>query len=353
MLTGDKSFCSPCHLTRHRIQHDFLSCQSAIYDLHFLEGHQILTPQTFAAVSSTGSISFYHVQTSESDGSPVSKIIPLLIDVPLFSEQTIITYFAFLPPVGVDEFGPLIAATTNNGGVYLIRYDLSAGSIDVLGGGEPIHRHMLMGVPENAWCCTFHTDTDGTTSVCSGGDDSELVRTKITTHDSTGFQVIETSRKKIHDAGVTAILPLPSSIADGSSLLLTGSYDDHIRLYSMGIEKELGSMYLGGGVYRLKMLKWIGSKSSGERQSFLILACCMHAGTKLVEVCSDLGGETYTMTVVGTLKVPTDSGDNYCYAASAIPGVMGGKAFVSGTYVDKKLTSWRYKAEEGVEENQK
>ncbi|EKD14989.1 putative WD-40 repeat-containing protein [Drepanopeziza brunnea f. sp. 'multigermtubi' MB_m1] len=326
------------------IQHDFFPCKSAIYDLHFL--HE--AKQTFAAVSSTGSISFYRVEKSESKGTTAFQIVSLF-DAQLFSDQTIVTFFTFLPPAGVEKFGPLIAATTNDGGVYLIRYNLEAKFVELINEGEPVHRHLLMGGPDNAWCCAFYTDNI-TSSVYSGGDNSELVRTKfdLEATDRNTFSS-EKSTHKFCTAGVTAILPLPSSVSDDSSLLLTGSYDDRVRLYSIGHKKELTNLYLGGGVYRLKIIRRWGS-------SFLILACCMHAGTKLLEVSEER--DNFQIRIVGYLNVPEDSGDNYCYAASIVSGVFVSplsndddgemrvdQVFVSGTFVDKKLTTWRYKTE--------
>lgn len=59
------------------------------------------------------------------------------------------------------------------------------------------------------------------------------------------------SDRKIHEAGVTSILPL------ANDLLVTGSYDDRIRLLSapvLGRRKVLAELDLGGGVWRLKVL---------------------------------------------------------------------------------------------------
>ena len=69
--------------------------------------------------------------------------------------------------------------------------------------------------------------------------------------------------RRIHLAGVTAILPL------SESLLLTGSYDDHVRLLEIpsssqrGRVTELASLNLEGGVWRLKLL--FEAKEGGDR----------------------------------------------------------------------------------------
>ena len=57
--------------------------------------------------------------------------------------------------------------------------------------------------------------------------------------------------RRLHQAGVTAILPLNPDLA------VTGSYDDHIRLVSLAsdsIRRVLVEHNLGGGVWRLKVL---------------------------------------------------------------------------------------------------
>jgi hypothetical protein len=68
--------------------------------------------------------------------------------------------------------------------------------------------------------------------------------------DATAATLLWTDRKS-HEAGVTSILPL------ANDLLITGSYDDRIRLLSapaVGRRKVLAELDLGGGVWRLKML---------------------------------------------------------------------------------------------------
>ncbi|KAI6709967.1 hypothetical protein PZA11_007649 [Diplocarpon coronariae] len=335
-----------------------LKCDSAIYDLHFLPGQRF-----FAAVSSTGTISFYEVIEIERDSAEAhagifpSLRIKLLFTKQLFSPGTIITYFAFLPAHTLDLYQPLIAATTDDGGVYLMVYDMTAQKIELLNGGEPVHRHVLKesGAPDFAWCCAVNSKVR--TSIYSGGDNAELVRIKLGDYaarlrDLEGKVLTELYRHNFHDAGVTAILPLPHCLSDDSALLLTGSYDNHIRLYSNSHQKVMAQLDLGGGVYRLKMIQehyWPGH--APREFVYLVLACCMHGGTKVIDVrTADI--DDYVMKVVGSLNVPANDSDNYCYAADVLPLPLASgffeqqpplprkRMFVSGSFVDKKLTSW-------------
>jgi diphthamide biosynthesis protein 7 len=64
-----------------------------------------------------------------------------------------------------------------------------------------------------------------------------------------------------HEAGVTAILPL------ANDLLITGSYDDNIRLIAappVGRRQVAAELNLGGGVWRLRMLD-DGSAANNDR----------------------------------------------------------------------------------------
>ncbi|EEP82738.1 predicted protein [Uncinocarpus reesii 1704] len=101
-------------------------------------------------------------------------------------------------------------------------------------------------------------------------------------------------RGRHHDAGVTAILPL---FADETGIIiLTGSYDENIRVYHFkGRAEVLASKNLGGGVWRLRLIQIEDSQATDIRsrhyqsdldlrRSYLILASCMHGGARLLRV---------------------------------------------------------------------
>lgn len=91
-------------------------------------------------------------------------------------------------------------------------------------------------------------------------------------------------RARHHSAGVTSILPLPVPLISGAPLLLTGSYDEFLRVYHATRSGQvLAETRLGGGVWRLQFVgKPTGSGNS--RLSFLVLASCMHAGARVLRV---------------------------------------------------------------------
>lgn len=101
-----------------------------------------------------------------------------------------------------------------------------------------------------AWTAAFSPTS---TAVFSGGDDCVL-RYMRPTWSGDGMERVEASwqDKRLHDAGVTAILPL------SDELVVTGSYDDHVRLIfapKIGRRQVLADRNLDGGVWRLKMIE--------------------------------------------------------------------------------------------------
>lgn len=125
-----------------------------------------------------------------------------------------------------------------------------------------------------AWTLAWTTkgEFDLRPELYSGGDDSALCRHDLLvrpaseilndgslplTHEY-DFQASLRDTKS-HMAGVTAILPL-TPIFRGEKLLLTGSYDEYIRLLlpvnGSPRPKVLAEQRLGGGVWRLDLLEY-------------------------------------------------------------------------------------------------
>lgn len=97
-------------------------------------------------------------------------------------------------------------------------------------------------------------------------------------------------RARHHTAGVTAILPLDVPLVDDAPVLLTGCYDESLRVYHATRRGEvLAEEGLDGGVWRLQLLNTTRTPGSDDPSNvseyrFLVLASCMHAGTRLVRV---------------------------------------------------------------------
>ena len=125
------------------------------------------------------------------------------------------------------------------------------------------------------WTLAFSPDAS---HIFSGGDDAVLQALRLSSSSDADANEVNGSSndgdddeqapatqlwtdRKLHEAGVTSILPL------ANDLLVTGSYDDRIRLLSapaLGRRKVLAELDLGGGVWRLKTLR-VGGGIEGER----------------------------------------------------------------------------------------
>lgn len=152
---------------------------------------------------------------------------------------------------------------------------------------QDVHEHEL-----EAWMMTF---TPESLNVLSGGDDMVLQCSHVADDDDDDDEFEEDAEqeeedkledeqhiqktnknktnllwqnRKLHHAGITAILPL------SETLVITGSYDDHIRLLQLPKipgdtrPKLLAELNLGGGVWRLKLLttgRASSSSSSSQR----------------------------------------------------------------------------------------
>ncbi|PYI07855.1 hypothetical protein BO78DRAFT_460316 [Aspergillus sclerotiicarbonarius CBS 121057] len=82
-------------------------------------------------------------------------------------------------------------------------------------------------------------------------------------------------RARYHTAGVTSIIPLPVPMSDGAPWLLTGSYDEYLRVYHASRRGEVLGEILSTST---------SSEGEGTEWVFLVLASCMHAGTTVVRV---------------------------------------------------------------------
>ncbi|KAL2825699.1 hypothetical protein BJY01DRAFT_230087, partial [Aspergillus pseudoustus] len=182
-------------------------------------------------------------------------------------------------------------------------------------------------------------DVDPTPSSASETDTTAVPQPLLNTSD----------RALHHTAGVTYILPLPipldSALTSGAPLLLTGSYDESLRVYhASGRGRVIAEEGLGGGVWRLKLLN---TSSSDENWTFLILASCMHGGTRVVRVVVSAGDSGEADAAIEVVAEFTEH-ESMNYASGvwgSSPqngGIEEGSEIkvVSSSFYDKRVCLW-------------
>jgi diphthamide biosynthesis protein 7 len=183
-------------------------------------------------------------------------------------------------------------------------------------------------------------------SVYCGGDDSMLRYTSCSWMANGKDADPETpygsvTLKGKHDAGVTAILPLDLKSQQGGRVVVTGSYDDRLRVfvifdldatYGQRRVEQVVEKDLGGGVWRLDL---VTLKISGDSARIVLLASCMHAGARVVELCV-AGDVTWTCRIL--TKFEEHKSMNY--ASDYCPRDTGKLRIASSSFYDKLLCLW-------------
>lgn len=160
---------------------------------------------------------------------------------------------------------------------------------------------------DQAWTCEWSHDGR---IVYSGADDSVLNAQDIETRKTVWKD------SKTHQAGVTAIMARP----DGNTLI-TGSYDDNLRVFDLRTRGVVGQINLEGGVWRL-------NKRGGDDRS--IVASCMYKGTRVV----DLGADLRTPSVVARFE----ENQSMNYGSDTHP--EDPNTIVSCSFYDKRVSIW-------------
>lgn len=165
---------------------------------------------------------------------------------------------------------------------------------------------------------------------------------------------------RIHGAGVTAILPFfAGRKKQFQKVLLTGSYDEHVRVLvesPNGRWKSVTEKRLGGGVWRLKVISSPdevaevnrspdGLASSSEiNWVYHILASCMHAGARILQVRRLDSSGNWSIKVLA--KFEEHESINYGGDATLVresSGIGIQKLVVASTsFYDRKLCLWNF-----------
>lgn len=220
-----------------------------------------------------------------------------------------------------------------------------------------------------AWVVAFTpaSNTDPSTTLLSGGDDSALNYTTLSaSHDKDSPEATQTfpytpiTNRNIHTAGVTAILPLslPNHVAD-DHLILTGSYDDNLRLlrvkplHNMTPGRPvtvLAEQNLGGGVWRLNVVGSPVVNHDDGRWEVTVLVSCMHAGTRVVRICGGGDGDVEAEICVLARFEEHKSmnyGSDWSREESRLGGDMKEVVCVSTSFYDRLLCVWSFQEECG------
>ena len=234
---------------------------------------------------------------------------------------------------------------------------LSNGQVGILsfGPGQQTLR-LVQAHSLEAWTLAWSLVTDGDRkgNLYSGGDDSTfcehrkgLIPSVILEEDEgadDSFYDPLNRDRKTHGAGITAILPT-SSVQDGGEIVLTGSYDEYIRvvvfLSSSKRLNVLAEIRLGGGVWRLKALHNTAPNGNGVIH-FDVVASCMHAGARILDVRRSTEG-SWSIEVLAKFV----EHESMNYASDARYGFTGDEegdfTVISTSFYDKKLCMWKFK----------
>ncbi|KAF2681663.1 hypothetical protein K458DRAFT_391616 [Lentithecium fluviatile CBS 122367] len=317
-----------------------LSTPSAILDIHF--GPPNIQSHYFGVATSTGSFSIYRLKDQRDKRTAVEPTKHPKIEhfktTQFFPEDVLVTAFSWHPK------GWSVGMTLSSGQVCLGHIDLDNGIDSTSSTGVVCH-------DLEAWTIAFSADGSG---IYSGGDDSALRYVEVPTNYEYHQDLIAEPEyglprrmpwidKKTHGAGVTAILPISSDAV--GNLVLTGSYDDRIRLIqtsTVGRRSVLAESNLGGGVWRLKRLDPPSRNEAPPKESsevIMLLASCMHAGARILKLRQDEESNWHFEVLA---KFEKHKSMNYGSDCQSALNAQGQRTFLTTSFYDRLLCLWRY-----------
>lgn len=338
-----------------------LSHSSALLDLRFhphQDNHEVL-----ATVSSTGTLSLFRLSPRRMPSAP---LVELATHKPLGNDGSVL----FLSCAWHPSLSHILAITTSDCQVHILRVDGSWNVHRTSSSSIITHTLETWTVAFSPFLANFQDATNTIApmgpygfTIYSGGDDSKLLYTTCFYHEqedtsaegesdmiSVPYPIVAA---KGHTAGVTAILPLSLTLSDKSGVVATGSYDDCLRVYSIHPQvdgvitrppKLLAEENLGGGVWRLKLIKLENPRREGNASpanwSALILASCMHVGSRILEISGDYG-DFCQINVVGRFEEHKSMN----YGSDFQPGTARhGRPLrcVSTSFYDRLLCLWKF-----------
>lgn len=313
-------------LTTVRQLEQTVSTPYGVLDIHFSPHGQLL-----AVTTSTGCLALYSCLQSQSESAQTD--LHHVRTYQLFEKSVVVTSIAW------DTQGDRsLYISASNGKV--IKFNISSlstqdtpfqtlSSEPVLPGSmlteyegsrdeELVYQHEL-----EAWTVVCTPQTWKNHQVFSGGDDAAIIGPGL-------------HNNRIHQAGVTAILPLSEGI------IATGSYDDHLRIIKLpdGNNRRpeiLHEINLEGGVWRLKPLEELPQKAT-EKFVVRILVSCMYAGAFVVNLNGGPNGEDWSVAVAAHFL----EHESMNYGSDVQPGGLENvRTIASCSFYDKRLCLWR------------
>ena len=309
----------------------------AVLDLHLSSND----PSVFAIATSVGSICFFTCDFKYNGDLNFMKCVQIC-------EPSILVLSLAYQESNSTKESPRIAVSLSNGNVAIFSEEMNEPEIIT----ASAHSQEAWTIAWSALVGETGTEHAG---LYSGGDDSVLYGHDITSlylhskNETSDYQYQPASREgRTHAAGVTAIIPL-AYLHEGCEVLMTGSYDENFRIIHMPEHgcvraKVLAEKHLGGGVWRLSRPFSASKEASKEDISFKVLASCMHAGVRVLEVRRDAG--SWTIEVL--TKFTEHESMNY---ASDVLSTEKGFLFVSTSFYDRKLCIWKMRDDEDLSEN--
>ncbi|KAJ4255032.1 hypothetical protein NW762_009836 [Fusarium torreyae] len=317
-----------------------VSQPSAILDLRFHPSQGL--GDILAVVSSTGTLAVFKLDFTQYSSSPLQHISTSRCDD--VGEDVLFLQCNWHP-----EIPNLIGVTTSTSSARLLHLDKEY---------RITEQYVDLNIPNSleAWCIAFSSGTTESsqdkaqvTAYC-GGDDSMLRYTSCVWDSNVSESPCEEpfspiTIKGTHNAGVTAILPLPLFTKTHGRVVVTGSYDDHLRVFivhdlhvTYGMKKvELVlEENMGGGVWRLDLVK---IQEGAESTKLRILASCMHAGARLVDLEVKRDNE-WTCKVLARFEEHKSMN----YGSDFMRDIEAGERLrcVSTSFYDKLLCLWKY-----------
>ena len=302
----------------------------AVLDLHF-SPHD---PNTLAVAGSTGVVLLYHFDPQNlNDMNNFSYL-------QLYPASTLILSLAWHPS---QEKRTTIAFSLSDGQAAIFNHEDQSPETTL----KSVQAHDL-----EAWTVawSFSIRADCMSVLYSGGDDSALCKDypdswlpKSTSGEDISQDQPLSSDRKTHGAGITAILPIESVEEGGEEVLLTGSYDEFVRVLVIPTghrrSRILAEKRLGGGVWRLKRLEAKALDPDAEIH-VRVLASCMHAGARVLQIQRSKEG-SWTIKVLANFE----EHESMNYASDAQPRLnrdgTNVTTVVSSSFYDRKLCVWR------------